>query len=179
MLNAKIFSANCLVSNATFSFLAKLERFVEMTCAHTIAVFNKFSKQKLVQLFLNTEASKIFAMSSEFKDLLGYFKKLEADVAILKNVNEKFLQRIMDNKFLEMVGIHASIGDTTLEDKVCQVFRAIRVEVGEGYHRVKKDKSRTIVKFSNRKDSLEILQKKKRLRDTEPAVEHKIMKSFF
>lgn len=37
-------------------------------------------------------------MSSEIKNILGYFWKLEPDVAILKKVNEKLLQRITDNE---------------------------------------------------------------------------------
>ena len=55
-----------------------------MVATHTEAALNKRSKQELVQLFLNTETnmgSKISAMSSEIKDLLGYFKKLEADIS--------------------------------------------------------------------------------------------------
>ena len=76
-------------------------------------------------------------MSSEIEDLLGYFKKWEA---VLKNVNEKHLQPITNNekqrwanalysrrKCVEVVGIHSSVGDTALEDKVCQVFREIGV----------------------------------------------------
>ena len=76
---------------------------------------------------------------------------------------------------LEVVDIPTSIGDTTLEDKVYQGFRDIGVEVGESNikpcYRVKKDKCRTIFKLSNRKDYLEILQKKKRHLDIELAVQ--------
>ena len=45
-----------------------------MADAHTEVVLNKISKQELIHLFLSTEAnmgSKIPAMSSETKDLLG------------------------------------------------------------------------------------------------------------
>ena len=42
--------------------------------------------------------SNISAMSSEITDLLQYFKKLEADLAVLKNMSEKLLQRITDNE---------------------------------------------------------------------------------
>lgn len=59
-----------------------------MAATHTEAVLNKLSKQELLPLFANTEAnlgSKICAMSSEIKDLMAYFRKLDAGV--LKNVN--------------------------------------------------------------------------------------------
>ena len=42
--------------------------------------------------------SNISAMSSEITALLQYFKKLEADLAVLKNMSEKLLQRITDNE---------------------------------------------------------------------------------
>ena len=54
------------------------------------------------------------------------------------------------------------------------VFREIGDEVVEkniqSCHRWKRGKSRTIVKFSNRKNSLEILRKKEQLCDIEPAI---------
>lgn len=154
--------------------LANFKHFDEMTCAHIETVLHKLSSRELVQLFLNTEASKLFAMSSVTKDLLGYLKKLEADIVVLKNVNKKFSNKSWIMNALEVVGIPTSTGDTTFEDKVYQGFRDIGVEVGESNikpcYRVKKDKCQTIVKFSNRKDYLEILQKKKRRLDIEPAV---------
>ena len=63
-----------------------------------------------------------------------------------------------------MIGIPSSVGDTALEDKVCQVYHEIGVEVAkrdiQSFHRLKKDKSQMVVKFSNSEDSLEILRKK-------------------
>ena len=59
-----------------------------MAATQTEAVLNKLSKQKLLPLFANIEAnlgSKISAMSSEIKDLMAFFRKLDAGV--LKNVN--------------------------------------------------------------------------------------------
>ena len=67
-----------------------------------------------------------------------------------------------------MVGIPSSVGN-----KVCQ-FREIGVEVDDrdtqSCHRLKKDKSQTIVKLSSMKDFLVILRKKRQLCDIEPAV---------
>ena len=75
---------------------------------------------------------------------LEEFRNLEADIAILKNVNEKLLQRITTNERqcrantqysrrerLEVVDVPASASDTALGDRLCYVFYEIEVEVGE------------------------------------------------
>ena len=96
-------------------------------------------------------------------------RKLEAHVNILKNVNEKLLQRINEKEkqwwasaqyscrqCLELICIPSSVDDTALEDKVCWVFREIGIKVGErdikSCHRLKEENFQTIVKFNNRKD---------------------------
>ena len=51
-----------------------------MATTHTGTVLNKISKSELVQLVLQTEAilaSGITNLTTEVKDLLGYFKKLD------------------------------------------------------------------------------------------------------
>ena len=58
-----------------------------MSGTHTEAVLNKLTKFELVQLLLKTEAtlgSQITDLSKEIKDTLTYFKKLEADIAVVK-----------------------------------------------------------------------------------------------
>ena len=63
-----------------------------MAGAHTEAVLNKLSKPELVPNILNTEAnlaSQIDKLTTEAKDLLAHYKKLEPDVAIVRNVNSK------------------------------------------------------------------------------------------
>ena len=62
---------------------------------HTEAVLNKLSKAELIQIILNTEAnlgSQIAKLTTEVKDLLGHSKKLEADVAVVRNVNSKLVE---------------------------------------------------------------------------------------
>ena len=69
-----------------------------MTRAHTEAVLSKLSKPKLIQIILNTEAnlgSQIAKVTTEVKDLLAHSKKLEADVAIVGNVNSKLVERVV------------------------------------------------------------------------------------
>ena len=69
-----------------------------MTRAHTEAVLNKLSKPELIQIILNTESnlgSQIAKVTTEVKDLLAHSKKLEADVAIVRNVNSKLVESVV------------------------------------------------------------------------------------
>ena len=69
-----------------------------MAGAHTKAVLNKLSKPEVVQIILNTEAnlgSQIAKLTTEVKNLLDHSKKLEADAAIVKNVNNKLVERVV------------------------------------------------------------------------------------
>ena len=78
-----------------------------MAGAHTEAVLNKLSKPELVQTILNTEAnlgSQIAKLTTEVKDLLAHSKKLEADVAIVRNVNSKLVERVVATVGASMVG---------------------------------------------------------------------------
>ena len=50
---------------------------------------------------LQTEASlaaQITDETTEVKDLLGYFKKLEADLAVTKDVNSKPMERVVQTE---------------------------------------------------------------------------------
>ena len=69
-----------------------------MSGTHTEAVLNKLTKPELVQLLLKTEAtlgSQISDLSKEIKDTLTHLKKLEADIAVLKIVNDRLVERIV------------------------------------------------------------------------------------
>ena len=62
-----------------------------MSGTHTEAVLNKLTKPESVQVLLKTEAtlgSQIADLSKEIKDSLTYLKKLEADIAVVKTVND-------------------------------------------------------------------------------------------
>ena len=65
-----------------------------MSGTHTEAVLNKLTKPELVQLPLKTEAtlgSQITELSKEIKYTLTYLKRLEADIAVVKNVNDRLV----------------------------------------------------------------------------------------
>ena len=66
--------------------------------AHTEAVLKELSKSELVQIVLNTEAnlgSQNAKLTTEFKDLLAHSKQLEADLAIVRNVNSKLVESVV------------------------------------------------------------------------------------
>ena len=69
-----------------------------MAGIHTEAVLNKLTKRELIQFLLNTEANmgaQISALTAEVKELSSYLKKLEVDVAIVKNVNSKLVEQLV------------------------------------------------------------------------------------
>ena len=58
-----------------------------MSVTHTEGVLNKLTKSELVQLLLKTEAilgSQITDLSKVVNDTLTHFKKLEADIAVVR-----------------------------------------------------------------------------------------------
>ena len=160
-----------------------------MAGAHTGAVLNKLSKLELVQIILNTEAnlgSQITKLTSEVKNLLDNSKKMdEADVAVVRNVNNKLVERVAEREHqcwenaqysrrdaLEVVGIPMSVRDNFLEQKVSDVIQEIDVDICDRdiqlCHRLK-DKDQTIVKFTNRKYCLPILRVKRQLKGLDPS----------
>ena len=159
-----------------------------MTGARTEAVLNKRSKPELVQIILNTETNlglQIAKLTTEVKDLLAHSKRLETDVAIVRNVNSKLVERVAATErqcwendqysrkdTLEVVGIPMSVKDNVLEQKVCDLFQEIGVDICDrdiqACHLLK-DKDQTIVKFTYGKDCLRILRVKRQLEGLDPA----------
>ena len=114
---------------------------------HTEAVLKKLTKPELVQLFLNSEANmgaQISTLTAEVKELSSYLKKLEADVAIVKNVNSRLVEQLVqterecweNNQYsrrecLESIGIPMLVKDNVLKEKVCSIFDELGVEIGQ------------------------------------------------
>ena len=111
-------------------------------------------------------------------------KKVEADVAIVKNVNAKPVTQLIEterqcwtnaqysrHKCLEVIGIPTSIPNDSLEANITKVFGKLGVHV-EGKHiqacHLLKDNDRVIIKLSNRKDRLQALRVKKDLKSLDP-----------
>ena len=96
-------------------------------------------------------------------------------MAIVRNVNSKLVEQVVVTErqcwenaqysrrnTLEVVGIPVSVRDDVLEQKVCDVFQEIGVDmchrnIRQACNRLK-DKDQTIVKFTNRKYCLRILR---------------------
>ena len=129
--------------------------------------------------------SQIAKLTTEVKNLLDHSKKLEADVAIVRNVNNKLVERVVANErqcwenaqyswrnTLEVAGTPLSVRDNVYEQKVCDVIQEIGVDSFDrdiqACHRLK-DKDQTIVKFTNRKDCLRILRVKRQLKGLDPS----------
>ena len=69
-----------------------------MAGIHTEAVLHKLSKQKLVQLLLNIEANMgthVASLSADIKEINNHLNKLEANVAVTKNVNSGLLDQMV------------------------------------------------------------------------------------
>ena len=140
-----------------------------MSGTHAEAMLNKITKPELVQPHLKTEATlglQITDLSKEIKDTLTYLKKLEVDTVVVKTANDRIVERVVKTERLcweeaqysrpdnlEIFGIPNSV-----------VFKKIGVEIDkwdvQACHRLK-EKERTMVKFVNRKDCLQILRVKK------------------
>ena len=164
-----------------------MQRLYVMATTHTEAALIKLSKSELVQLVLQAEASLASQINptTEVKDVLRYFKKLEADLAVTKNVNSKLMERVLQTKrqywanaqysrqeTVEVIGIPSSIRDQDLEGKVRNIFEEISANIDErdmqACHRYR-EKGRTILKFVNRKDFTNILRVKKNLKHLDPS----------
>ena len=111
-------------------------------------------------------------------------KKVEDDVVIVKNKNKKLVNQLIEagrqcwanaqyskRKCLEVTAMPTSILSDLSEANVPEVFDKLRIHVESKYfqtcHRIK-DNDRAIVKFGNRKDSLQILHDKKNLKTLNP-----------
>ena len=150
---------------------------------HTEATLKGLNKPNLIKLVLQPESemnSDIKELTSEIRDLVAQMKKVEADVAIVKNANEKLVNQLIETErqcwtnahysrceCLEVVGIPTSIHNDSLEANISEAFDKLGVHVEgkdiQACHRLK-DHDRAIIKLSNRKDSLQVLRVKKDLK---------------
>ena len=65
---------------------------------HTEATLKGLNKPDLIKLVLQLESkmnSDVKELTSEIRDLVGQMKKVKADVAIVKNVNEKPVNQLI------------------------------------------------------------------------------------
>ena len=119
-----------------------------MSGTHTEAVLNKLTKPELVQLLLKTEAtlgSQIPDLSKEIKDTLTHLNRLEADIAVVKTVNDRLVERIVKTERQccenaqytrrdtpEIVGVPSSIDKSVLEETVHRIFKRLVLKLTNG-----------------------------------------------
>ena len=97
------------------------------------------------------------------KDTLTHFKKLKADIAVVRTVNERLVDWLVKTERL--------LGKRTVAETVCGVFKKIGVEIDERDVQTchcLKEKEGTMVTFVSRKDCLQILRVKKELKSLDP-----------
>ena len=128
-----------------------MEKFCERLDTLSNTVDNLSSKLDLVE-------SSLVVTKTVIDNLLNRIKTLERSL----HAQEQYSRR----ECLEIVGIPVSINDKNLQPTICNILNEIDVPCGpedlEDCHRIKGD--RTIVKFSSRKKSSEVLRKKKKLK---------------
>ena len=157
--------------------------------AHTLASLEKLGKSDLARLVIdyqNKFDTVLNNITSELLDLKNKFTKLESDLEISRNVNNKLVDQVtrLERKCweneqysrrecIEISGIPQSIEQIDLERTVLKVFDKIDAPVDpqniEACHRLKSDdngrSNKVIVKFSKRKDMARIMNKKKFLKN--------------
>ena len=78
------------------------------------------------------------------------------------------MHSIQEENAWKIVGIPCTVNDNSLEEKVIQVFKKVGCNIDssnvEKCHHITKRNDRVIVKFSRRKDCLQVLSVKKNLR---------------
>ena len=141
---------------------------------HTEATLKGWNKPDLIKLVLQLESemnSNITELTSEIRELVAQMKKVEADVAIVKNVNEKLVNQLIETErqcwanaqysrreCLEVVAIPTSIPDDSLETNISKVFDKLGVHV----------EAKDIQACHHVKDSLQVLHVKKDLKSLDP-----------
>ena len=158
--------------------------------AHTENTFKDLKKKNLIALvFKMTEKSLwknsqhsqcLDTLSNTVDNLSSKLDLVESSLAVTKTVNDNLLNCITTVKrslhareqysrkeCLEIADIPISIDDKNLQLTVCIILNEIDIPCGpedlEDCHRIKGDC--TIVKFSSRRKSSEVLHKKKNLKN--------------
>ena len=158
-----------------------------MVFNHTEESLKNMKKEQLVELVLHLQTKTTEAINNlteEVKKINQNFTRLESDVAVTKNTNSLLMKQLVETErqcwanaqysrreCIEVVGIPTTVDNNNLEEKVCEIFQKIGVNVSESdieaCHRIKNNK--TIVKFCKRKMCHDVFRKKKDLKKVKPA----------
>ena len=153
--------------------------------SHTEESLDKLLKKDLINLVLKLQ-EKVSTVNEEVLDevrkINKNFERLESDLSVTKNANCLLQKQIVKlerecwanaqysrRECLEVVGIPSSVSHDCLEDKVLDIFDQvgcrIKKENIEACHRLNKNSDRTIIKFSKRKESQQVLAVKRDLKN--------------
>ena len=149
----------------------------------------KMNKDVLAGMVLDYKErfdSTLSAITDELKELKTDFRKLESDLAISRNVNDKLTKQLIlverkcwaneqysRRECLEISGIPESIQDDDLEDCVTKILNECNTPVDpaniEGCHRLKPKArpNKVIIKLSKNNDVFNILQSNKKLKSVD------------
>ena len=141
-----------------------------------------------IDLFLKSEEKTEYILNSlaeEIRELNKYFRRMESDIAIVKNVNNVLSKHVLlanrevwsnvqysRRARVKISGIPASADHEELEPTVCKVLQHIGDHITEerieSWDRVNKSIDGTILKFSRRKDREKVMRLKSELKNLEP-----------
>ena len=157
--------------------------------AHTVASLEKLGKSDLARLVMdyqNKFDTVLNNINSELLDLKNKFTKLESDLEISRNINNKLVEQVtrLERKCweneqysrrecIEISSILQGIEQIDLERTLLNVFDKTDAPVDsqniEACHRLKSDdngrSNKVIVKFSKRKDMIRVMDKTKFLKN--------------
>ena len=155
--------------------------------AHTENTLKDLKKENLIALVLNLRnernkfmekfCERLDTLSNTVDNLSSKLDLVKSSLVVTKTVNDNILNRITRlerslhaqeqysrTECLEIVGISVSIDDKNLQGTVCNILNEIDVPCGsedlENCHRITGDP--TIVRFSSRRKSSEVMRKKKK-----------------
>ena len=158
--------------------------------SHTELSLMCLNKEDLVRMLLDYHGkfnNILDELKSNLNELKTKFCKLESDLLISMNVNDKLHDKLTvleckchaneqysRRECLEILGIPAEVGHKDIEKKVLVVLDAIGAPVNtdlvEDCHRIpsKGSPKKVILKLSRRKDSRRVLLNKKKLKQLKP-----------
>ena len=139
---------------------------------YTMDLQTKFNESRAI-------ADKLDTAIADIQSLNHTVTMLESTLKISQNVNNKLQERIINleretssnaqysrRECIEIAGIPDSVSNNDLEDKVCEIFQAIDVNVKPRHihacHRLK-NSDRSIIKFISRKNCINVLKNRKKL----------------
>ena len=124
----------------------------------------------LTKKLLNVKDAIVKNLQAENEHLREIVRNLETKVTSIK-INQNMLEQYRRRNNIEVSGIPDSVEDNCLEEKNISLFTSIRIDVKsndiEACHKIGKSRNsskKTIVRFTNKKFSKQVLYNRKKLK---------------